>query len=194
MRIIAGKFKGHHLVSFQADHIRPTTDRVKETLFNKIQFEIEGRKVLDLFSGTGSLGLEAYSRGAESVHFVDKHPKSLEILLKNIAKLKIPKQDYQTTKMDILSFTQKSAADKYDIIFIDPPFTEKMAHSVMEHLSKSQLYHPETIITIESIKQERMEDEYGPLVRYDHKDYGDKVLSFFKQKQTDAIVVPEEKL
>lgn len=180
MRIISGKFKGHHLVSFQADHIRPTTDRVKETLFNKIQFEIEGSKVLDLFSGTGSLGLEAYSRGAQSVHFVDKHPKSLEILLKNIAKLKIPKSDYQTTKMDILSFAQKFTAEKYDIIFIDPPFTEKMAHEVMQVLSKSQLFHENTIVTIESIKQERMDDRYGPLERYDYKDYGDKLLSFFR--------------
>lgn len=186
MRIISGKFKGHHLVSFQADHIRPTTDRVKETLFNKIQFDIEGSKVLDLFSGTGSLGLEAYSRGAKSVHFVDKHPKSLEILLKNIAKLKIPKEDYHTTKMDILSFTQKVSSENYDIIFIDPPFTEKMAHEVMECLAKSKLFHTNSLITIESIKQERMDDQYGVLERYDHKDYGDKVLSFFKVK-TDSI-------
>lgn len=185
MRIISGKFKGHHLVSFQADHIRPTTDRVKETLFNKIQFDVDGSKVLDLFSGTGSLGLEAYSRGAKSVHFVDKHPKSLEILLKNIAKLKIPKADYQTTKMDILSFTQKFSSEVYDIIFIDPPFTEKMAHEVMVHLAKSKLFHSQTIITIESLKQERMDDQYGVLQRYDHKDYGDKVLSFFKMKSED---------
>lgn len=182
MRIIAGKYKGHHLVSFQADHIRPTTDRVKETLFNKIQFQIEGQKVLDLFCGTGNLGLEAYSRGAESVHFIDKHPKSLEILLKNIEKLKVPKSDYKSTKMDILSFAKKESDTVYDIIFIDPPFTEKMAHDVMIQIAKSNLFHDETIITIESIKQERMDEEYEPLYRYDFKDYGDKILSFFKKK------------
>ena len=72
MRIISGKYKGHQLVSFQADHIRPTTDRVKESLFNMIQGEIDGARVLDLFSGTGSLGLEALSRGAREVIFVEK--------------------------------------------------------------------------------------------------------------------------
>ena len=182
VRIIAGKFKGHHLVSFQAKHIRPTTDRVKETLFNKIQFEIEGKSVLDLFSGTGSLGLEAYSRGARSVHFVDSHPKSLQILLSNIEKLKIPKADYKVTKMESASFVKSKIQAPFDIIFIDPPFTEKMAHEVMTQLSQSHLFHEATIITIESIKQERIDDSYFPLVRYDFKDYGDKILSFFKKQ------------
>lgn len=195
LRIIAGKYKGHHLVSFQADHIRPTTDRVKETLFNKIQFLIEGQRVLDLFSGTGNLGLEAYSRGAGFIHFVDKHPKSLEILLRNIDKLKVPKADFKTTKMDILAFLSKRSRpskeivegdENYDLIFIDPPFTEKMAHAVMEGLGKSSLFHASTLITIESIKKERIDDEYGPLVRYDYKDFGDKVLSFFKMKSAEG--------
>ena len=83
MRIISGKFKGRSLISFKASHIRPTTDRVKESLFNKIQGETEGARVLDLFAGTGSLGLEALSRGAAFVHFVDDSPVSLKILKQN---------------------------------------------------------------------------------------------------------------
>lgn len=107
MRIISGKYKGHPLVEFKADHIRPTTDRVKETLFNKLMFELEGTKVLDLFSGTGNLGIEALSRGAREVTFVEKHPKSLEILKKNLAKLKIPAVDYKIINMDVLSYLKK---------------------------------------------------------------------------------------
>ena len=182
MRIISGKFKGHHLVSFQADHIRPTTDKVKETLFNKIQFDIPEAKVLDLFCGTGNLGLEAYSRGASYVHFVDKNHKSLEIVNKNLEKLKINKSEIKTSKVDIFTFIKNFSDQNFDVIFIDPPFTEKMAHEVMTQLSSSKLFHENTIITIESIKQERIDDAYGELFRYDHKDFGDKVLSFFKKQ------------
>ena len=81
MRIISGKYKSQQLHSFSADHIRPTTDRVKETLFNIIQNHLPGAYVLDLFAGTGNLGIEALSRGAEEVLFVENHSKSLEIII-----------------------------------------------------------------------------------------------------------------
>ncbi len=183
MRIISGKYKGHHLVSFKGDHLRPTTDRVKEALFNKIQFELEGAIVLDLFSGTGNLGLEAISRGAEKVVFVDENPKSIEILKKNIEKLKVEKSSYEIVTLDAFRFLKKSTDRKFNFIFIDPPFTQKMAHDVMEALDKTSIYTPETFISIESQKKERMEPEYERLVRFDFRDYGDKILSFFKAKE-----------
>ncbi|WP_413290071.1 16S rRNA (guanine(966)-N(2))-methyltransferase RsmD [Bdellovibrio sp. HCB337] len=183
MRIISGKYKGHPLVEFKADHIRPTTDRVKETLFNKLMFELEGTKVLDLFAGTGNLGIEALSRGAREVTFVEKHPKSLEILKKNLAKLKIPAVDYKIINADVLTYLKKYNDEPFDIIFADPPFTEKMAHAVMEHASLSQAFGAHTLLTIESERRERMEDLYGDLERYDHREFGDKILSFFSKKR-----------
>ena len=89
MRVISGKYKGRELVSFKADHIRPTTDRVKESIFNKLQSHIAGARVLDLFSGTGSLAIEAISREAESVTAVEMNKKSIEIIKKNLQLLKI---------------------------------------------------------------------------------------------------------
>lgn len=183
MRIISGKYKGHPLVEFQADHIRPTTDRVKETLFNKLMFEIENAQVLDLFSGTGNLGLEALSRGARQVVFVEKHPKSIEILKKNLAKLKVPASEYQIVNKDVLSYLKTFEGEPFDIIFADPPFTEKMAHKVMESLSTSKAFGAPTLITIESERRERMEDLYGDLERYDRREFGDKILSFFSKKR-----------
>lgn len=183
MRIISGKYKGHPLVEFQADHIRPTTDRVKETLFNKLMFEIEGTRVLDLFAGTGNLGIEALSRGAREVVFVEKHPKSIEILKKNLAKLKVPSTDYRIINMDVLAYLKGYENEAYDIIFADPPFTEKMAHKVMEYASTSKAFGAQTLLTIESERKERMEDEYGDLERYDHREFGDKILSFFSKKR-----------
>lgn len=184
MRIIAGKYKGHHLTSFNASHIRPTTDRVKETLFNILMGEIEGVRVLDLFSGTGSLGLEAISRGAQHVTFVEAHVQSLKIIRSNIDKLKISSSEYQIIKSDALQFLTKYKGDPFDLVFIDPPFTEKMAHKVMGEVEKSQIFQLSTKIMIESSKQERIDDIYGVLRRYDARLFGDKTLSFF-QKSSD---------
>lgn len=182
MRIIAGKYKGHQLVSFKADHIRPTTDRVKETLFNKIQFELEDAYIADLFCGTGNLGLEALSRGARFVTFVEKNSRSLMITRQNIAKLRVESSDYKIINMEAIAFLKSYQGKVFDVILADPPFTEKMAHAVMEAASVSPGFGEQTIMAIESLKQERMDDTYGNLVRYHQKDYGDKYLNLFCHK------------
>lgn len=181
MRIISGKYKGHQLVSFHADHIRPTTDRVKESLFNIIQHATDGAKVLDLFSGTGNLGLEAMSRGAESVLFVEMNRKSIQILEKNLEKLKV-EEPYKIIQKDVLAFLKSYTGEPFDVIFADPPFTEAMAHDVMLAADQSRVFHPETLFMIESAKREKILDDYPTLTRYDHREFGDKVLSFFKKK------------
>ncbi len=183
MRIISGKYKGHLLVEFKADHIRPTTDRVKETLFNKMMFDIAGARVVDFFSGTGNLGIESLSRGAREVVFVEKHPKSIDILKKNLTKLKVPMPDYQIISMDVLAFLKDYQGEAFDIIFADPPFTEKMAHKVMEHACLSPVFGVQTLMAIESERREKIEDIYGDIERYDHREFGDKILSFFAKKK-----------
>lgn len=180
MRIISGKYKGLHLASFQADHIRPTTDRVKESQFNILSQDIENARVLDLFSGTGNLGLEAISRGAREVVFVDKNRKSIIILEKNIEKLKIS-EPYQVIQKDVLSFLRNYSGEPFDVIFCDPPFTEEMAHDVMTSVSQSKVFAPHTLITIESGRREKIEDCYTSLKRYDVREFGDKFLSFYRQ-------------
>lgn len=182
MRIISGKYKGHSLVSFKADHIRPTTDRVKETLFNKLMFKIEEKVVLDLFSGTGNLGLEALSRGAQKVHFVEKNPKSIQILKENISKLKIDPKDYQIFPQDVLTYLKNYKGEAYDIILADPPFTEKMAHDVMLVADVSEAFGDQTIMSIESQRKERLDKSYSSLECYDSREFGDKILSFFSKK------------
>jgi 16S rRNA (guanine966-N2)-methyltransferase len=181
MRVISGKYKGHHLVSFDADHIRPTTDRVKESLFNILRDNVDGARVLDLFSGTGGLGIECLSRECCEVHFVEKNKKSIAIIEKNLAKLKIT-EDYKIINQDVMSFFKKYDGPPYDLILIDPPFTEKMAHDVIAALASTLLFHSETIIAIESARKERLEDFYSPLKRYDIREFGDKHLSFFKKE------------
>lgn len=178
MRIIAGKFKGHRLVPFQADHIRPTTDRVKESLFNKWMSLCEGARVLDLFSGTGNLGLEALSRGAEYVEFVEKNDKSLRILRENLAKLRV-KEGVKVIKMDVLQYL-KQKGDRFDLILIDPPFTQVMADQVLSQLASSSVLGPGTLVAIESGTKEHVEEVYGALRLYDHKEFGDKTLNLYE--------------
>lgn len=181
MRIISGKYRGHHLVSFQAEHIRPTTDRVKETQFNMLIGQIDGVRVLDLFAGTGNLGLEAISRGAAEVVFVEKSRKSLQILEKNITKLKIT-EGYKIIQKDVLSFLKSYEGQPFDVIFADPPFTEQMAHDVMVAAAESKVFAPHTILTIESGGKEKILENYTSLERYDVREFGDKVLGFYRKK------------
>ncbi|HEY1078698.1 MAG TPA: 16S rRNA (guanine(966)-N(2))-methyltransferase RsmD [Bdellovibrio sp.] len=179
MRIIAGKYRGHQLVAFKADHIRPTTDRVKETLFNKLQFYLEDAKVVDLFCGTGNLGIEALSRDASFCTFVEKNPKSLAITRQNLDKLKVPKEQYKIINMDVVAYLKSYTGEAFDVILADPPFTEKMAHDVMTAASQSAGFGPQTVMAIESEQKERMDERYGAIVRYNQKDYGDKFLNLF---------------
>ena len=120
MRIISGKYRGLNLASFTAENIRPTADRVKESLFNILSPRIYGAEVLDLFCGSGNLGIECLSRGAASVHFNDSSRQSLTVLAKNLARLK-GENNYRVTCQDYLDCL-KSARGAYDIIFMDPPY------------------------------------------------------------------------
>lgn len=181
MRIISGKFKGQHLVSFKADHIRPTTDRVKETVFNILQAEIPGAQVLDLFSGTGNLGIEALSRDCQLVTFVEKNKKSLNILNENIQKLKIT-SGYRIVSQDVFKYAKTYSGDGFDVIFADPPFTESIADQVVQAVNDSRLFHSSTLLAIESGRREKILDDYSRLTRYDFREFGDKFLSLYRVK------------
>ncbi len=182
MRIISGRFKGRRLVSFKADIIRPTTDRVKESMFNILQGHWEDARVLDLFSGTGNLGIEALSRGAAHVEMVEKNPKSLAIISENLNTLNIQKE-IRVHRKDVFAFIKTHQSESYDVIIIDPPFTEAISHDVMEAVSQSTLWAANTWIVIESSSHERLEGSYGPLVCVDTRDFGDKIMSIFQRKQ-----------
>lgn len=181
MKVIAGHFKGQNLHSFQNKNIRPTMSKVKETLFNKIQFQIEGAKVLDLFSGTGSLGIEALSRGAFKVDFVEKHTSSLKIIKKNLSLVKV-ESSVQVFQEDVFNFLKRiEKICDWDIVLIDPPFTKKLADSVMESIVTLKFSKPKALIIIESTKHEIIKDKYLDWSLQDQKNFGDKQLSFFSR-------------
>ncbi len=179
MRIISGKLKGRRLLSFKANHLRPTTDRVKEVIFNKLMMDISGARILDLFAGTGNLSIESYSRGAEYICAVEKNAKSIKIIKANLAELNISDK-IDLLPIDVFSFLKKTVDKPFNIVLVDPPFTQKIADEVMVAISNSNVHKEGTIVVIESTKHEAIEDSYGHLKLIDRKDYGDKFLSFFK--------------
>lgn len=130
MRVIAGKYKGRRLTSPIGDAVRPTTDRIKETVFNVLQWEVEGAVCLDLFAGSGALGIECLSRGAKEVVFVDKSPQSVDLVKTN---LKGIEGNYRVLASDFLS-ALRSFDTKFDLIFIDPPYLSNLGVIAVEYI------------------------------------------------------------
>ena len=133
MRVITGTARGRVLRTLEGEDVRPTTDRVKEAVFSIIQFEIEGRRVLDLFAGSGQLGIEALSRGAASATFVDMSKDSLSAVKYNLEHTKLG-DNAKVVQTDALSFL-KLTKDKFDIVFLDPPYASSLVTDSMKLLS-----------------------------------------------------------
>lgn len=120
MRVITGTARGRILKTLEGSDVRPTTDKTKEGLFSSIQFDIEGRRVLDLFAGSGQLGIEALSRGAESAVFVDTNPEAISVINENLKATNFA-HNSQVVRSDYFSFVA-STNQKFDIAFLDPPY------------------------------------------------------------------------
>jgi 16S rRNA (guanine966-N2)-methyltransferase len=160
MRIISGKFKGRIITSPNSKFIRPMTDRVRVNLFdiliNKIDFN--GVKVLDLYSGSGSLGLECLSRGAAEVHFVEKNHVIFKNLLKNIESLSTSSQ-CKIFKMEALKFSRMNEHEAYDLIFADPPFFKDDIYQVAENLVKNNFLVENGFMVIQRSIQTKEKDK-----------------------------------
>lgn len=147
MRIIAGKFRGKRLYSLDGERTRPTSDKVKESVFNILASSGEiGGKVLDLFAGTGALGLEALSRGACDAVFVDKNPDAVKIVRSNIALCKADGKVYNT---DWQVAVRKLEGASFDMIFVDPPYVLGAEESVLREITDKHLLSDDGVIVVE---------------------------------------------
>lgn len=175
MRIISGKYRGLNLSEFKGEEIRPTADRVKESLFNILSGRIAGARVLDLFCGSGSLGIECLSRGAASVCFNDFSRESLNVLKKNLAKLK-GENVYKITCADFSSYLN-GAREKFDLIFIDPPYAENFGASALEIIAARKLLSENGVAVYE--RDRAFAGEVCGLETTDERKYGKTYLTFF---------------
>ncbi|UJF19298.1 16S rRNA (guanine(966)-N(2))-methyltransferase RsmD [Vibrio sp. SS-MA-C1-2] len=151
IRIISGQWRGRKLPVHDAQGLRPTTDRVKETLFNWLAPDIRGARCLDLFAGSGGLGFEALSRFADSVTFIEKDKQAANQLRSNAAALKSTAAEIIHT--DTLALLSQPCSNPYDIIFIDPPFRKDLLDQVIELLEKNHYLSQDTLIYIEAEKE-----------------------------------------
>jgi len=158
MRIISGRFKGRTLKVPNTKFTRPTTDRVRETLFNLLNNKIDfkGIKVLDIYSGSGALGLESASRGAEEIHFVEKNFPVQKILEENISQIK-DELNYKIFKMEAVKFSAV-IKEKYDLILADPPFFKDDIFIVVKNIFKNALLAENGLMVIERSIQTKEND------------------------------------
>lgn len=148
MRVITGSARGKKLKSLPGLDTRPTIDRVKEGLFNVIQFDIEGRRVLDLFAGSGQLGLECLSRGAASCDFVDSAPAAMKIVRDNVSACRLTDRARFHQK-DFFAFLN-GVSGKYDLIFLDPPYASGNLERALEKIAEIDIVSGNGIIVCES--------------------------------------------
>lgn len=180
MRIIGGIAKGRKLANFSNSKVRPTSDRVKESIFNILPHNLYNMVVLDLFAGTGNLGLEALSRGAKEAVFIDNNTASL--IKKNITICGFENSCEIIPKDVIIGIKiLHKRKEKFDIIFIDPPYNTTLIYNVLEEISKSCLCHSESIIIFEDFKKTSLnEDKNFNII--DHRIYGSSAIFFLKLK------------
>lgn len=175
MRIIAGKYKGRTLVTLKDRSVRPTTDRVKESIFNLIQWDVEGSKVLDLFAGSGALGIEALSRGCQSVVFNDQAQSSLRAVKENLKKVngnyRIANRDYRAALQEL-----SLRGEKFDLIFLDPPYRMNMEGDILDGIARHGVLNDGGKIILE---RERGDADY-PLPKgigiMDRRNYGSTAI------------------
>lgn len=179
MRIISGKYRGLGLAEFKGAEIRPTADRVKESLFNIISPYIAGADVLDLFCGSGNLGIECLSRGAKAVHFNDISKASIEVFKKNAAKLS-GKDKYSVTALDFKRCL--AATEDFDIIFIDPPYASEAGEEALKIIARNDKLKYGGVAVYE--RDRAFEGEIDGLEMFDERKYGKTYLSFFRAAES----------
>ena len=182
MRVIGGKYRSRQLRSLRGLDVRPTADRLRETLFNVLAPQIEDSVWLDLYAGTGAVGIEALSRGARTVYFVDSSRKAAAVIRDNLRSLEI-EEGYAVIEREADRALRMldSQAVSCDVCFLDPPYRMQPAYSeVLGFLSQSRLLKPSSIVVAEHDKHFDPGSKFGALERYRELEQGDAVLSFYK--------------
>ncbi|MBP5426727.1 MAG: 16S rRNA (guanine(966)-N(2))-methyltransferase RsmD [Clostridiales bacterium] len=181
MRVIAGEAKGHKLVTLKGDTTRPTMDKVKGAIFNMIAPYMYDASVLDLFAGSGALGIEALSRGAKNAVFVDKSRSSVDIIKKNLNHTKLI--DKATIlNGDVVEIVSRAELGNphFDIIFMDPPYNKKFAQKVLIFLESNGILKDSGIIIVEHSKDDELPMQIGRLRMTRSKQYGITIISFYQ--------------
>lgn len=186
MRIITGTARGAKLETLEGEEItRPTTQRTKEGIFSAIQFEIAGKRVLDLFSGCGQMALEALSRGAESAVMIDESAEAVEIIKLNAKKTGLIKS-CRISRMDYSEYLKSAnGREKFDIIFLDPPYSKSIKDEILKKLMRTDILADGCIVVCETDKDDIDGDVHGLTLRKKYK-YSRVITYIFDYNSEDA--------
>ena len=179
MRVITGKARGIQLKTPEGMQTRPTADRVKEALFSIIHFDVPGARVLDLFGGTGQLGIEALSRGAESAVFVDAREESCRLIRENLKRTKLEK-DAKVIRSDYLDYLNR-CREQYNIILLDPPYAEVFLENALKRITEIDILQSDGIIVAERPLGKELPWEYQGYERSKDYKYGNTLLTIYRK-------------
>ena len=176
MRVITGSARGRRLKELEGLETRPTTGKVKEALFSVIQFDIEGRRVLDLFAGTGQLGIEALSRGAECAVFVERRRDALQVIRENLEACGMTDKA-RVVNGDAMSYLK--SGETFDLIFLDPPYASGLLEQALEEIVRFDICRRHGIIVAESAADKTLPPLAGPYALYREYRYGKIKLTVY---------------
>ncbi len=181
MRITSGILKNKRIKSREGQETRPTLERIKEAIFSIISDKIEGSRFLDLYAGTGNMSLEALSRGARRAILIEKEQEAIRVIIDNINDCKMEDKS-RAYKNDVLRAIEilSRKNEKFDIIFLDPPYKENLSIKTIKHISDYNIIESEGIIISEHSVYEKMPNEIGKLIKYDERNYNKKIITFYK--------------
>ena len=191
MRVISGTAAGHRLEAPAGNHTRPVTDQIREALFNIWQFRIAGARFLDLFSGSGSMGIEAMSRGADDVVMIDNDRSAVNVIRKNIKACHLEDNCHEVCREDAFDSISRlhRSERKFDIIYVAPPYTvDVIFDPVMEKLGEENLLDEDGILAIRTVNTRHMQERYGELVKFREKKYGLSVVHFYQREKQEEVM------
>ena len=179
MRVITGKARGVNLKTPEGLLTRPTTDRVKEALFSIIQFDIPGTRVLDLFGGTGQLGIEALSRGAKSAVFVDEREDACRLIRENLRRTQL-ERDAQVVRSDYLAYLSR-CREKFGLIFLDPPYAEVFLENSLKRITEIDILESGGIMVAERPLGKELPWEFPGYTRSRDYKYGKTLITLYRK-------------
>lgn len=185
MRVITGTARGRRLGELKGMETRPTTDKVKEGIFNVVQFDVPSARVLDLFAGTGQLGIEALSRGAAHCTFVDRRSDAVKLVRENLALCRLDDRA-QVLCGDSMAFLA-SAREKYDLIFLDPPYAADLLERAIETIARFDILNEHGIIVAESPADKLLPEPAAPYRRGREYRYGQIKFTVYRREGEDSV-------
>lgn len=186
MRIISGTSKGKKLRPLRGQAIRPTSDRVKESIFNILGEEVEGKHVLDLFAGTGNLGIEALSRGAIRAVFVEREKSAIDLIKQNLSHCGFNDRSHIIRGEVERAIPQlRRKGEVFDLIFMDPPYRKGLAQETLEILHAQPVHHEDSILVIEHDRREPLPDTVAGWNLVRQRRIGDTVIYFLTPREDD---------